>query len=109
MSRHNRRQELIEEFGYCECDWSSPSSHHDCCINKGCGKVIKTTGEKLSEAYAEIAKLKAQLAESEPLPRCIQCNVAIKKKPAGLYCSDECYESKESSWYCRSITGESND
>jgi hypothetical protein len=58
MSRHNRRQELIDEHGYCECKWSSPSSHHDCCINPGCGKVIKTIYEMYSELKKETDRLK---------------------------------------------------
>ena len=49
MSRHNRRDELIQELGYCTCDWASPSAHHDCCLNKDCGKVIKTIYEKYNE------------------------------------------------------------
>lgn len=58
MSRHNRRDELIKELGYCTCNWSSPSAHHDCCINEGCGKVIKTIYEMHRELKAENERLK---------------------------------------------------
>lgn len=57
MGRHTRRQEMIEEKGYCECNWSSPSSHHDCCLNDGCGKVIKTASEALRELENQIEAL----------------------------------------------------
>jgi hypothetical protein len=55
---HNSRSKLVEKLGYCSCKWASPSLYHDCCLNKDCGKVIKTPYEKLDEAYTEIKRLR---------------------------------------------------
>jgi hypothetical protein len=59
--RGNRRNELIQNLGYCSCKWASASSYHDCCNNEGCGKVIETPYEKLDKAFNEIKKLKEEI------------------------------------------------
>jgi hypothetical protein len=61
MSNYNRRDDLIKEKGFCQCVWASPSAHHDCCLNDGCGKVIESTSEKLGRAWAEIERLREEI------------------------------------------------
>ena len=90
---------------YCECKYGgSPSAHHDNC--NSCHKLIKTIYVKYDEAQAEIVRLKAQLAESTPKPRCLKCNIVVNPNNfSQLYCSADCLESKELSWYAKSIIG----
>lgn len=48
-------------MSYCKCKIASPSSHHDCCINPGCGEYIRTSSELLTIAEMEIETLETQL------------------------------------------------